>query len=163
MTKDPFHLSGTALADILDDRLERFNSARCAVAATLGARLIRADRHAATASIGFTLGDGFLHGGNSIQGGLMATMLDFTMAMAALARTPTGQSVGTSNLSVEFWRPAFPGDFTCHARLTRTGKRLVFSRAELCNDSDKVLAVGTTTNLVVPPASAAPEQSDKGD
>jgi uncharacterized protein (TIGR00369 family) len=82
----------------------------------------------------FTQGDGV------IQGGIVTAMLDFGMAFAGLSVVGEGESVATVGINVNFLRVAAPGRFEVEAHLEKTGKRMVFARADLMRDDGEPVA-----------------------
>ena len=76
----------------------------------------------------------YLQGAGVIQGGIVAAMLDFSMALSAFAKLPPGRSVGTVSLTTHFLKPVLPGRHIARSRLDRLGGKLIFASAELFAD-----------------------------
>jgi uncharacterized protein (TIGR00369 family) len=72
-----------------------------------------------------------IQGGGVVAGGVLAVLLDETMAHAVLGGNKPGHKTTTVNLSVSYLRPAGSGaDLTCEARVVKRGGRVLFVEAE---------------------------------
>jgi uncharacterized protein (TIGR00369 family) len=80
-----------------------------------------------------------------LQGGLLAAMLDATLGPALLAKLGPGQFAPTTDLHVQFLRPARPGRITGRGRVVRRGKDVAFTAGELLDDSGQIMVVATAT------------------
>ena len=114
-------------------------------AVTLGFALVDIDPDAGTITTSFEATDGFLNPFGMIQGGFLAAMLDDTLGPALVATLEPGQSAPTTDLHVQFLRPARPGRLTGHGRITRRGRDIGFMTGELRDDSGEVIATATAT------------------
>src|SRR5262249_6710979 len=81
--------------------------------------------------IGFEPGEEFLQGNGVVQGGIVATMLDFAAAFAALAALPEGQTAATASLSISFQAAVKAMPLVATGTIERTGRRLIFVRSQL--------------------------------
>jgi uncharacterized protein (TIGR00369 family) len=78
-------------------------------------------------------------GAGMVAGGVLATLLDETMAHAVLGGNGPGQRTTTVNLSVSYLRAARPGsDLTCEARVVKRGGRVLFVEATASSDNREV-------------------------
>lgn len=77
----------------------------------------------------FLCGPEYLQGAGVIQGGVLATMLDLSMAFVSLAVLPAELNCATAQLNVHYLRPAFPGEFHAESEVEKLGKRVLFNRA----------------------------------
>ena len=93
--------------------------------------------------IAFEPGLQFLQGTQVLQGGIVATMLDFALAFAALVRLPEGQRFGTVNLNVDMMKPALAGRYQATGRVVRMGATMIFGSAELCRGAEDIVATAT--------------------
>jgi uncharacterized protein (TIGR00369 family) len=114
-------------------------------AALLGWELVSVDPDAGTIEVGFTATEGFLNPVGVIQGGFLAAMLDDTMGPALVATLDPDQFAPTTDLHVQFLRPARPGRLTGRGRVVRRGKDVAFLAGELADDSGQIVAVATAT------------------
>ncbi len=114
-------------------------------AALLGWKLVSVDPDAGTIEVAFAASDQFLNPVGVIQGGFLAAMLDDTMGPALVATLGPGQFAPTTDLHVQFLRPARPGRLTGRGRVVRRGKDVAFLAGELLDDSGQIVAVATAT------------------
>jgi uncharacterized protein (TIGR00369 family) len=80
-----------------------------------------------------------------IQGGFLAAMLDDTMGPALVAALGPGRFAPTTDLHVQFLRPARPGRLTGRGRVVRRGKDVAFLAGELLDESGQLVACATAT------------------
>ena len=86
-----------------------------------------------------------------LQGGVTATLLDTTMAWAAISSVhPRGTA--TIDLSVTYLRPVVDQDLECEAVVARVGRSVAAVRAEVLTSDGTVVATGTANFLVRPVA-----------
>ena len=114
-------------------------------AALLGWEPVSVDPEAGTIEVAFTATEQFLNFAGVIQGGLLAAMLDATMGPALIATLGPGQYAPTTDLHVQFLRPAGPGRLTGRGRVVRRGKDVAFVAGELLDDSGQIVAAGIAT------------------
>jgi uncharacterized protein (TIGR00369 family) len=116
-----------------------------AAAETLGWNLISVDPDAGTIEIAFTAKDQFLNPLGGIQGGFLAAMLDDTMGPALVATLGPKEFAPTTDLHVQFLRPARPGQLVGRGRVVRRGRDVAFLAGELVDEDGATLAVATAT------------------
>jgi len=76
-----------------------------------------------------------------VHGGILMTLMDETMAKAAVRG---GLRVVTAEMSVKFKRPARVGsELICSARVEDIRKRLVYARSAICSEDGTMLAEAT--------------------
>jgi len=114
-------------------------------AALLGWEPVAIDPEAGTIEVAFTATEQFLNLAGVIQGGLLAAMLDATLGPAVIATLGPDQYAPTTDLHVQFLRPARPGRLTGRGRVVRRGKDIAFMAGELLDDSGQLVAVATAT------------------
>jgi len=106
------------------------------LARDLGGELLELDTEAGTALLAFTPPQRFSQGAGVLQGGIIATLLDFAMAFAAHAALAARErAFATANLSVSLLRPAPSGRYLARGRVLRAGRTLLFADATLAPDS----------------------------
>jgi uncharacterized protein (TIGR00369 family) len=101
----------------------------------------------------------FLRG--NLHGGVISTVIDVTGSLSAfmgLQEKLSGKTLeekmahieklGTIDLRVDYLRPGVGKWFMCTAHTLRTGNKVAVTRAELRNDSDDLIAVGTGSYVV---------------
>ncbi len=95
----------------------------------------------------FVPGEAYQGWKDLVHGGILMTLMDETMAKAAVRG---GLSVVTAEMSVKFKKPARVGAvLICSARVEDMRKRLVYARATLCSEDGTVLAEATGKLMVV--------------
>jgi uncharacterized protein (TIGR00369 family) len=125
-------------------------------AVLLGWELVAVDPEAGTIEMSFTATEQFLNPFGAVQGGLLAAMLDDTLGPALVATLGPGESAPTTDLHVQFMRPARPGRLVGRGRIVRKGRDVGFLAGELVDESGEVVAVATATAQIRrprPPAS----------
>ncbi|HET8620998.1 MAG TPA: PaaI family thioesterase [Acidimicrobiales bacterium] len=125
-------------------------------AVLLGWELVAVDPAAGTVEMSFAATEQFLNPFGAVQGGLLAAMLDDTLGPALVATLGPGESAPTTDLHVQFLRPARPGRLVGRGRIVRKGRDVGFLAGELVDESGEVVAVATATAQIRrprPPAS----------
>lgn len=87
----------------------------------------------------------FMQGAGAVAGGLIATLLDETMAHAVFSCLEPGQGTATVEMSTRFFNPApLPGPGTpplrCEAQVVRRGRRIAFAEAEIRDHKGGIVA-----------------------
>lgn len=69
----------------------------------------------------------------TVQGGLLSTFADFALGRAIEADAEDGKDRATVSLTVDFLKPAMPGDFIeSRTKVDRVGGTLSFADCSLC-------------------------------
>jgi uncharacterized protein (TIGR00369 family) len=122
-------------------------------AVLLGWELVAVDPEAGTIEMAFEATEQFLNPFGSVQGGLLAAMLDDTLGPALVATLGPGESAPTTDLHVQFLRPARPGRLVSRGRIVRQGRDVGFMAGELIDANGEIVAVATATAQIRrPPA-----------
>ena len=79
------------------------------------------------------------------HGGIIFTVLDTTMAFAAISNGPEGTGCGTVDCSIQYPRAADHGPFKCQVVTTSKTSRTVFARGELRDRDGHVVALAQAT------------------
>ena len=114
-------------------------------AVALGWELLSVDPDAGTIEVAFTASEQFLNPVGVVQGGFLAAMLDDTLGPALVATLGKGQFAPTTDLHVQFLRPARPGRLVGRGRIVRRGKDIGFMSGELVDSSGVLVATATAT------------------
>jgi uncharacterized protein (TIGR00369 family) len=114
-------------------------------AITLGFELVAADPDAGTIEVAFTATEQFLNPVGMVQGGFLAAMLDDTLGPALVATLGPGEFAPTTDLHVQFLRPARPGRLRGSGRIVRRGREIGFMSGELRDESGAIVATATAT------------------
>ena len=84
--------------------------------------------------------------GGIVSGQALAALADTTMVIACARHLRGFRPVATTNLDLQFLRPASGERVSCAATITRAGKALIFTRAVLTAEpSGKEVATATAT------------------
>ena len=78
-----------------------------------------------------------------VQGGIVGSMLDMTMALAG------DGAISTASLHVDLFRPALGPHLTVAATVAQRGRRIVFAEAEMRNADGEVVARGRQTAVPI--------------
>jgi uncharacterized protein (TIGR00369 family) len=114
-------------------------------AATLGWELVAVDPDGGTIEVAFTATDAFVNPAGFVQGGFLAAMLDDTLGPALVAGLDPGDFAPTTDLHVQFLRPARPGRLVGRGRVVRRGRDVGFLAGELLDEEGAIVAVATAT------------------
>ena len=76
---------------------------------------------------------------------MLAATLDDTLGPALVATLGPGQFAPTTDLHVQFLRPALPGRLVGRGRGARRGKQVAFLAGELLNESGAVVTTAVAT------------------
>lgn len=107
-----------------------------------------------SAQVRFQARPAFAHSnGTTVQGGIVTAWLDCTMAWAVYARDPA-QSIATLDVNVKFLGRVGVAAQTCHARVVKWGRSVVFLEAELCDDQGNCLTRASSTGILLKTAKA---------
>lgn len=117
------------------------------LARSLGTRLLAADAVEGSVTLGFEPGPQFLQGNGCVQGGIVAAMLDFALALSVLTRLEAGHGHSTASFSVNLLRPTRIGRYVAEGRIQRMGSRLAFAEASLFLEGAKE-QVATATGVM---------------
>jgi len=80
-----------------------------------------------------------LQGAGVVAGGILATLLDETMAHAVLGGNPQGKRTATVDMSVSYLRPVHPNtDLVCEARVVKRGNRVIFAEGSALAEGHEV-------------------------
>lgn len=129
--------------DVMEGRAEPPPAARL-----LGFRLVEIDPDEGTIEVAFTAGEQFLNPAGTVQGGFLAAMLDDTLGPALVATLGDGEWAPTTDLHVQFLRPAKPGELRGHGRIVRRGRDIAFMAGELRDLDGELLATATATAAI---------------
>src|SRR5207247_9027093 len=114
--------------------------ATSAAATFVGRERVEVDPEAGRSEVAFTASEQFLNPAVVIQGGFLAAMLDDTLGPALVATLGPGLFAPTTDLHVQFLRPARPGRLTGRGRIVRRGRAVAFLAGELHAESGQGVA-----------------------
>lgn len=85
-----------------------------------------------------------LNPAGTVHGGVLATLVDAAMGLAARSRTDDGQVPATSQLTIAYLNPARQGLLTVTAQVRKQGEHLLLCDADIDQDGKTVVhAVAT--------------------
>jgi uncharacterized protein (TIGR00369 family) len=128
-----------------------------AAAVTLGWHLVSVAPEEGTIEVAFTATEAFVNPTGNIQGGFLAAMLDDTLGPALVAGLRPGDFAPTTDLHVQFLRPARPGRLLGRGRVVRRGRNVAFLAGELLDAAGTTVAVATATAQIRPQMLQDPE------
>lgn len=83
-----------------------------------------------------------------IHAGVVTTMADHTAGGAASTVVQPGQSVLTSDLSIQLLRPGKGEELRCRGEVVKAGRTLVFTQADVWTDAVHVARLHATMAVV---------------
>lgn len=85
------------------------------------------------------------------HGGVLFTVMDTTMAFAALSTADVHSGCATVDCSIQYPAPARHGPFVCEVATLRKTGRTVFVRAEIVDARHAIVALGQATFRLIAP------------
>lgn len=124
-----------AIARLSEPNAEPLTMKHSPFAEALHAAILSVDVERRVLRARFNPGPQFLQGAGVLQGGILATMLDFSMAFITLAVLPEEVSCATAQLNVHYLKAAHPGLYIAESSVEKAGKRLVFVNASVAPEA----------------------------
>lgn len=88
-----------------------------------------------------------------VHGGVACTLLDSALGCAAHSTLPPATGHTSIEIKTSFLRPLVPGEAVeARGRVTKAGRRVIFTEGEIVDGEGRVLATATSTLLVMPAA-----------
>jgi uncharacterized protein (TIGR00369 family) len=115
----------------------------------LGRKVVSADPESGEFSITYVARPEFANRNGTVAGGFLAAMLDSATAIPALQEVAPGQSLVTTDLSLNFERPARVGLLAALSRVLSRSNGEIRSSGELRDESGRILARATATLRIV--------------
>jgi uncharacterized protein (TIGR00369 family) len=106
----------------------------------LGREIISADAQTGEVKLRFNARDDFANRHGTVQGGMLAAMLDSVSGNAVMAVLPSNLTAVTTRLDTRFLKPAALGPITATARLVRHDEQVAEVQAELTDSKGVVVA-----------------------
>lgn len=94
----------------------------------------------------------------AVHGGLACTLLDSALGCAGHTILPAGVGYTSVDLNVRYLRPitAHSGVLRATGRVTKPGRRVIFTEGELTDAEGRVVATATSSLLVLAPTAESP-------
>jgi uncharacterized protein (TIGR00369 family) len=109
-------------------------------AVLFGREVISVDASTGEVRLRFLADPQFANRHGTVQGGMLAAMLDSATGNAVMASLPPDRTAVTTRLDTSFVRPAALGPITAIARLTSQDERSAVAEAELIDASGETVA-----------------------
>jgi uncharacterized protein (TIGR00369 family) len=106
----------------------------------LGREIISVDARSGEVQLRFLADRQFANRHGTIQGGMLAAMLDSATGNAVMASLPQDRTAVTTRLDTTFVKPAALGPLTATARLVTQDEWSALAEAELVDSSGRVVA-----------------------
>jgi uncharacterized protein (TIGR00369 family) len=87
--------------------------------------------------------------GADVFGGYLAALADQMLALSSLSLLEEGQTLRTTSLHVDFFRPVSSGEVVIEGRVIDRSKKLIHVEVTFRNDSDQLAAKARGTLFVV--------------
>lgn len=85
------------------------------------------------------------------HGGVIATLMDTSLGLAASTRAPEGLDVVTAQINVNFIRPAWAGErLEAVAEVRHSGRKTAVASGEVRTESGTLVATGSATFVYIP-------------
>jgi uncharacterized protein (TIGR00369 family) len=120
----------------MSDRLNEISPA----AVLLGREIVSVDTESGEVRLRFLADQQFSNRHGTVQGGMLAAMLDSAAGNAVIANLPSDRTAVTTRLDTTFVKPAALGPLTAIARLVKLDDRSASAEAELIDGSGQVVA-----------------------
>jgi uncharacterized protein (TIGR00369 family) len=106
----------------------------------LGREIVSVDPRSGEVTLRFSAREEFANRHGTVQGGMLAAMLDSATGNAVMARLPPHLTAVTTRLDTQFLKPAALGAITATARLIHQDERSAEVQAELIDSEGRVVA-----------------------
>jgi acyl-CoA thioesterase len=102
-----------------------------------------------SSTIRLTIRPELLNSVGRLLGPVGFALVDYAMASALYGTLEVGESMATTNISINFLTSADSGDVVCRTRVDRRGRRAAFLSASLEHESGRVLATAIGTFAII--------------
>jgi len=106
----------------------------------LGREIVSVDAQSGEVTLRFMARDDFANRHGTVQGGMLAAMLDSATGNAVMATLPPHLTALTTRLDTQFLKPAALGPITATARLVKHDERSAEVEAKLTDSNGIVVA-----------------------
>src|ERR1700681_3839137 len=120
----------------MSDRLNEISP----TAVLLGREILSGNTESRGAGLRFFAARQFSNLYGTVQGGMLAAMLDSATGNAVIAKLPSDRTAVTTRLDTTFVKPAALGPLTATARLVKQDERSALAEAELVDSSGQIVA-----------------------
>jgi uncharacterized protein (TIGR00369 family) len=106
----------------------------------LGREIVSVDPQSGEVTLRFMAREEFANRHGTVQGGMLAALLDSATGNAVMARLPSHLTAVTARLDTQFLKPAALGPITATARLIQQNERTAEVQAEITDSEGRVVA-----------------------
>lgn len=85
----------------------------------------------------------------TLHGGVMATVADSAMGLAAASTLEAGERTTTVDLALHFFRPVTDGTLRAVAKVVKDGRTLVYVECDLLDAADRLVARASSTCMTL--------------
>ena len=85
----------------------------------------------------------------TLHGGVMATVADSAMGLAAASTLEAGERTTTVDLAIHFFRPLKSGRLRAVAGVVKDGRTLVYVECDLTDDAGRLVARASSTCMTL--------------
>ena len=101
--------------------------------------------------VAYTVAANHLRTRGIAHGGVIATLMDTTLGLAASTKAPVGFDLVTAQLNVNFIRPAWEGErLEAFGEVQHSGRKSAVVTGKICTENGSLVAVGSATLMFVP-------------
>jgi len=120
------------------------------IATLLGAKALACDPATGRITIAFEAKPEFCNLLGTVQGGMLAAMLDLVMSFAALCTMGgPGWVVPTIDMTTHFLSPARPGPIVGEGAVVKKGRTITFMEGRLRDRDGKLLTTATSSGTLI--------------
>lgn len=119
------------------------------IATLLGADPLACDPVVGRITIAFEARPEFCNLLGTVQGGMLAAMLDMAMSFAVLSTMGPGWVVPTIDMTTHFLSPARPGPVIGEGAVVKKGRTITFMEGRLRDDHGKLLTTATSSGTLM--------------
>jgi uncharacterized protein (TIGR00369 family) len=119
------------------------------IAMLLGADPLACDPVAGRITIGFEAKPEFCNLLGTVQGGMLAAMLDMVMSFSVLCTVGPGHVVPTIDMNTHFLTPAKPGRILGEGAVVKKGRSISFMEGRLRDRDGRLLTTATASGQLM--------------
>ena len=84
----------------------------------------------------------------NVHGGVIATLLDTSIAVAINQELGEGEGAATVEMRINYLRPVNTGRLRAQGKIIQKGRKIIVGQGEIKDDADNLIAFGTATFIV---------------
>ena len=125
--------------------IERFNTRRPPTGVLFKSQILEVRAEEGFVRVQYDISMDFTNPSGSVQGGIVAAMLDDACAFACIVKAGQPVYVASLEIKTSFFAAAKPGLLFAEARVIKLGRTIAFIEADLTDGDGKLLARMSTT------------------